>query len=162
MVRRALLLDSLRVSKYTFLKVDDNRLFYHCTSSIFKRLMRRVFFHIIISLILRVESEDKSVAHAILLACVRSLYDGGSRVSGTCRPSMEVSLPPVMDKMYGLRVSGCTQDFFKPKSFDVIYAMSGLCAMRSGAFRTDLTAMALVGSLNCSRTTCVVYGISGA
>lgn len=47
---------------------------------------------------------------------------------------MDVSFPPVIARMYGLRVSGCTHDFFKPKNFDVICMTLGLCAMRSGAF----------------------------
>jgi ferredoxin len=69
-------------------------------------LMCRILFHVIVSLLIRVESEDESVAHSILLAHVRSLYRCGARASGTCRPSIEVSFPPVIDKIYGLRVSG--------------------------------------------------------
>lgn len=40
--------------------------------------------------------------------------------------------------------------------------LSGLCASRSGAFHTSLTAKLVAVSLNWNSTTCVVYGTNGA
>ncbi len=55
-----------RIREDALLEVNNQRLLNHLGSSILERLMRRIFLHIIISILIRIESEDKSVAHAIL------------------------------------------------------------------------------------------------
>lgn len=110
---------SSRTSKHTLLEIDDNCLLHNGGSSLFERLMRRVVFYIIISFVFRREPENKGMAKPILVR-VRSLCGHRCEMTGTCRPSTDVSIPPVIDNIYGRRVSGWTQDFFKPKNLDVI------------------------------------------
>lgn len=97
---------SLCVSEDTFLEVNDYRLLHNSSSSVLKCLVRRIFLHIVVPFRTRGKPEDESVANTILQPHVRSLHAYITRVSGTCRPSMDVSFPPVIDIMYGLRVFG--------------------------------------------------------
>lgn len=84
--------------------------------------MGRVTVYIVIPIFVRIELQDKSVADSAL----------GPTVSPpTCQPtgtssavpasSVEISLPPDIDTIYGLCVLGCTHVFFKPKDFEVIW-----------------------------------------
>lgn len=86
----------------------------------------------------------------------------------TCSPSMELSLPPTADLMYGFAVDGCTQESFRPSSWlqackpgrqqslqllGGIWAAEGRRGAGAGA-RTSWTASGLASALNLNMTMC--------
>lgn len=68
-----------------------------------------------------------------------------------------------METMYGLRVAGCTQDFFSPTNCETIYHTNLSIAPKPSRNEplTSLTANLLAPSFNWNNTMCVVYGMTG-
>jgi hypothetical protein len=66
MSRKSRLECLFRFCKYTFLKVNDLCFFDYGRNSVFERLMSRVFFDIIITVLVRVKPDDERMAHTIL------------------------------------------------------------------------------------------------
>lgn len=95
--------------------------------------MSWIFFDVIVSVFWCLELSDKSVGNSILPPCVSEPSSSGKWRSLTCKPSDELSVPPVSDLMYGSCEDGCTQVFFKANIAEQVCVVgSGLIANRRG------------------------------
>ena len=159
--RRILLYRSC-VSEDTLLEIHYYRFLNHCSSSFLKSLMCRVFLHVIVSLFICVESKDESVAHSILLAHVRSLYCWSQGLGYLQALNRSIFSTSNRQNVRSARVWMNTQ-FLQAK--EPRRDLQGVMAVRDvfwSVLRTSLTTSAFVVSLKWNRTTCVVYGMSGA
>jgi hypothetical protein len=92
--------------------------------------MSRVFFDIKIPVLVRVKPDDERMALTILSVYINfGCFPAPGRDIDTWRFSTELSLPPVIETMYGACVFRCRQVFFSPKNLDVIWFI--VCMSRS-------------------------------
>lgn len=111
--------DSQRTRENAVLKIDDGRLFDYFISRVFEGLVGWVVVDIVIPVFNRVELHDKSMSDTMLDKVSNVCLVEGTGPS-TWRFSVEISLPPATDTMYGLAVLGWIQALLSPKKRDVI------------------------------------------
>lgn len=87
--------------KHTILEVKDDRFLYERTRSTLKSLVRGVLVDIVVPIFFRGKLDNEAMRETFLITSisVSRKKENMPRVYRTCRPSGELSFPPVIDFM---------------------------------------------------------------